>query len=82
MDRERVYLEISPEKFLADLTQVAYDIALKSGFVRPFIEVELELWEAFAEVIQKSVRVGESFEDNESELYQTGEQFETWALGA
>lgn len=50
-----VKFEVSPDQFLLDLTQATYKVALKHGFTAPFVEVELDLYEAIRQIIQKDM---------------------------
>ncbi len=55
-----VRFEVTPEKFLSDLTDAAYKVALKHGFRAPFDQVELDLLKALREVIQAEMQVSEA----------------------
>ncbi len=50
---------ISPEEFLADLTNGVYQVILRSGFGTPFIEMELGLHDALREVIRDDMLVSD-----------------------
>ena len=41
------------ENFAAELTQVAYALVLRRGVVGNWLDLELELWEALKETINK-----------------------------
>ena len=41
------------ENFAAELTQVAYAVVLRRGVVDNWLDLELELWEALKETINK-----------------------------
>ena len=41
------------ENFAAELTQVAYAVVLRGGVVDKWLDLELELWEALKETINK-----------------------------
>ena len=43
----------SGEAFLAELTEAAYDVALKHKVQGSFIDVQLELWSALRQVFEK-----------------------------
>lgn len=55
-----VRFEVTPEKFLSDLTNAAYEVALKHGFRAPFDQVELDLLKALRKVIQEEMQVSEA----------------------
>ncbi|GEM_PF-2863833 len=55
-----VRFEVTPEKFLSDLTNAAYEVALKHGFCAPFDQVELDLLKALRKVIQEEMQVSEA----------------------
>ena len=55
-----VRFEVTPEKFLSDLTTAAYQIALKHGFRAPFDQVELDLLNALRKVIQQEMQISET----------------------
>ncbi len=40
------------EEFLGKLTNAAYQIVLKAGINKPFLEVELELWNSLRQVMK------------------------------
>lgn len=44
---------LESEELLARLTRAAYEVALRRGFRGPFIDVELELWEALRSVVDE-----------------------------
>lgn len=50
-----VKFEVTPETFLADLTEAAYRVSLKHGFHVPFTDVVFDLQKALREVIQKDM---------------------------
>ncbi len=53
-----VRFEVEPDDFLADLTNAAYQVALRYGLRAPFIDVELDLQKAIYEVIRNDIRTG------------------------
>ena len=55
-----VRFEVTPEKFLADLTSAAYQVALKHGFRTPFDQVELDLLKALRQVIKEEMQVSQA----------------------
>ncbi|MBL8794536.1 MAG: hypothetical protein JNM56_11575 [Planctomycetia bacterium] len=44
------------EEFLAELTDTAYRVALRQGFVGSFIQFQLDLWSALRAVLQRNSR--------------------------
>ena len=52
-----VKFDISPEKFLADLTIAAYEVGLKYGFKGSFVDFETEIYCALYDVIRKEMQV-------------------------
>jgi len=42
------------EEFLAELTDTAYRVALRQGFVGSFIQFQLDLWSALRAVLQRN----------------------------
>ena len=46
----------SLDAFTAELTGAAYTTALRHGIVGPWLDLELELWEALAETAKKWLR--------------------------
>lgn len=63
MVKIHVKFNVSPEEFLANLTQAAYQVVLKAGFDIPFIKMELGLQSALREVIREDMVVSDSFEN-------------------
>lgn len=55
-----VRFEVSPENFLAHLTDAAFEVALKHGLKVPFIEIELDLHEALRRIIEVDLLVSEA----------------------
>lgn len=51
-----VRFEISPEDFLAHLTEAVYEVALKHGINVPFVKIELDFYEALRNVIRRDMR--------------------------
>jgi hypothetical protein len=41
------------ENFAAELTEVAYPIALRHGLGASWLDLELDLWKALAEMVKK-----------------------------
>ncbi len=52
-----VRFEVSPEDFLAHLTEAVYAVAMQHGFKDSFLKMELELWDALREIIRKDMWV-------------------------
>ena len=75
-----VNFEITPEKFLADLTEAAYHVALRHGLSVPFIEVELELQDALREVIRRDMKA--SWACGSKEGCREEVRFEPWSKSA
>jgi hypothetical protein len=42
----------SPEDFLARITDAAYNVVLKQGLQRSFVDLELELWQQIRRVFR------------------------------
>ncbi len=63
MGELHVKFNVSPEEFLADLTQAVYQVVLKAGFDIPFIKMELDLQSALREVIRKDMLVSEGLKN-------------------
>jgi hypothetical protein len=42
------------ENFVGQLTEAAYRVALDHGFRDPFVDVELDLWDALCRVVRKN----------------------------
>ena len=42
------------DKFVAQLTDAAYRVALDHGFMGSFVDVELDLWSAMCRVVRRS----------------------------
>jgi hypothetical protein len=45
----------SQEDFLARITEAAYDVVLRQGLQRSFVDVELELWQKVRSVFRNEV---------------------------
>jgi len=45
----------SSEDFLARITEAAYDVVLRQGLQRSFVDVELELWQKVRNVFRTEV---------------------------
>jgi hypothetical protein len=75
-----VNFKISPEEFLNDLTEAAYEVALKYGFSIPFVDVELDLHKALREVIRNDMKVSPAC--GASESCQAAGQVEPWSTEA
>jgi hypothetical protein len=45
----------SSEDFLARITEAAYDVVLRQGLQRSFVDVELELWQKVRSVFRSEV---------------------------
>jgi hypothetical protein len=43
------------EDFLARITEAAYDVVLRQGLQRSFVDVELELWQQIRNVFRNEV---------------------------
>jgi len=43
------------EDFLARITEAAYDVVLRQGLQRSFVDVELELWQQIRSVFRNEV---------------------------
>lgn len=54
--------DISPEQFLAKLTNAAYQVALKAGLNVPFIEIELDIHNALEEVMKEDMSFSENIQ--------------------
>ncbi len=52
-----VKFEVTPEQFLSDLTDAAYQVALRYGLRARFDQVELDLLTALRQVIQDEMQV-------------------------
>ena len=55
----RVKPSISPEEFLAHLSEAAYRVALRHGFKTPFVEMELDLEQALHEVMRMDMVISD-----------------------
>ncbi len=75
-----VNFEITPEKFLADLTEAAYHVALKHGLKAPFIQVELDLQHALREVIRRDMKASWACGSKEGCCEEV--RFEPWTKSA
>lgn len=53
----QVKKEISPDDFLADLSDAAYRAALKHGFTGSFLDLRLEIQRALRDMIRKDMFV-------------------------
>ena len=47
----------SAERFLAELTDAAYRVALKHKIQGSFLDVELDLWSALREIVEKEAQL-------------------------
>jgi hypothetical protein len=61
------------ENFAAQLTSAAYSVALRHGMAGSWIKVELGLWSALAETVQKWAR--------EYQSAGSSDEFEVWRNG-
>lgn len=52
-----INFEISLEDFLGNITEAAYQVALRHGFNAPFIDVKLDLQQALREAICRNMKV-------------------------
>lgn len=77
MGEIHVKWNVSPEEFLADLTDAVYQVVLKSGFGTPFIEMELDIQFALREVIRKDMSVS-----HDSQGCGTIREVEPWSFAA
>lgn len=77
-----VKFEISPEEFLGNLTQAAYQVMVKNGFQKPFIEVELELWDVLREVIRRNMQVSPQCGSHRLGVCDMAERYEPWSKEA
>lgn len=80
MSKMHIKFNVSPEAFLADLTQAAYQVILKAGFDIPFIKMELGLQSALREVIRKDMLVSGKLKDTEGN--SPANQIKPWSMGA
>jgi hypothetical protein len=48
---------VSPQAFLGQITDAAYRVALKHGLKDPFIDVELDLYDALRKVMAETIEV-------------------------
>ena len=71
-----VRFEVPPEKFLADLTEAAYRVALQHGLKVPFITMELDLHKALYEVIGRDMMASPACG---SEVCRMAERFGPWS---
>jgi len=55
-----VKMERSSEDFLANLSEAAYDVAIRFQKKGSFVELEIGLWEAMREVIRKDMFFGKN----------------------
>jgi len=55
INRAQPHLGILAEELLAELTDAAYGVAQKHGVPGPFVDVELDLWAALRQAMQKSL---------------------------
>ena len=55
-----VKFAILPEDFLGHLTEAAYHVALKHGLKAPFLEVEMDLYEALRKTMEEDMLVCET----------------------
>ncbi len=82
MSGMHVRFEVSPEQFLADLTEAAYQVSVRHGFQAPFIQVELELWDALREVLRKDTLVSDKCGSSTLGVCREACQFEPWSKEA
>jgi hypothetical protein len=59
-DIDRLQLDPGVEEFLAELTDAAYQVALKNGIVGSFINVQLGLWSALRGVVARRACANEA----------------------
>lgn len=76
-----VKFEVSPENFLAHLTDAAYQVALKHGLQVPFIKVELDLHQALRKIIDQDMLVSESCGASECLAFKK-ESLKPWSKDA
>lgn len=50
-----IVLEKTPEEFLGQLTDAAYQVALRHGLRGSFLDVELELWRELRAVLRREI---------------------------
>lgn len=55
----RIKPGISPDDFLAHISEAAYRVALRHGFKKPFIDMELDLERALRGVMGKDMLVSD-----------------------
>lgn len=72
-----VRFDVSPEEFLAHITDAAYEVALRHGFRVPFVEVEIDLHRALRNVINRDMLVSEACGSAECLSFKK-ESFEPW----
>jgi hypothetical protein len=63
--------DVAPAILAAELTDAAYDIALRHGVSGSWIELQLDLWAVLAEAIERA----------ESRLAASLDEIETWREG-
>ncbi len=73
-----VRFEVTPEEFLAKLTDAAYRVALKHGLKVSFVMIELDFQKALRGVIQKNMLVSEACGSSEC-LALKKESLEPWS---
>lgn len=76
-----VRFEVTPEAFLAHLTEAAYQVAVKHGVTGSFLKSGLELYETLRAVIQKDMVVSEACGSPEC-LAHHGMSLEPWSKPA
>jgi hypothetical protein len=52
MNLDHAQLRAESEEFLAQLTDTAYQFILRQGLKRPFLEVEIEIWQQLRAVFE------------------------------
>ncbi len=73
---------ISPQCFLEELTEAAYQTALKHRAGTSFVELELELWDTLREVIRKNMLVSEACGKNKLCKCKEVGEMEPWSKEA
>lgn len=77
-----VRFEVSPEDFLAHLTEAVYAVALQHGFKDSFLKVQLDLWDALREVIRKDMLVATQCGSESLGICTASSRAEPWSKGA
>lgn len=75
-----VRFEVTPELFLAHMTEAAYRVALQHGFKVPFDMIELDFLKALREVIGRDMQVSPAC--GHSQECRDAERFEPWSQAA